>query len=96
MFVASRYYIISLTDSSDFPFVDSFVSYFMQLVDNDTVSVPSYKETMAEQPMISCSSSYPGCLRCFNHRRITERYGSRIRDVSTLILHSLSPHSVLQ
>ena len=34
--------------------------------------------------MVSHSSSYPGCLRCFNHRRITERYGSRIRDVSTL------------
>ena len=34
--------------------------------------------------MASYSSSYPGCLRCFDHRRITERYGSRIRDVSTL------------
>jgi hypothetical protein len=32
--------------------------------------------------MISCVSSYPGCLRCFNHRRSTERYGSLIRDVS--------------
>jgi hypothetical protein len=32
--------------------------------------------------MISCASSYPGCLRCFNHRRSTERYGSLIRDVS--------------
>lgn len=39
--------------------------------------------------MISCSSSYPGCLRCFNHRRITERYGSLIRDVSTFTSLSL-------
>jgi signal recognition particle subunit SRP14 len=32
--------------------------------------------------MTGRASSYPGCLRCFNHRRSMERYGSLIKDVS--------------
>ena len=51
----------------------------MQLVDNDTVSVPGRIENY---PMTGCASSYPGCLRCFNLRRSMEQYGSLIRDVS--------------
>ena len=35
---------------------------------------------------MSCASSYLGCLRCFNHRKSTDRYGSLIKDVSTLDL----------
>jgi hypothetical protein len=61
----------------------------MQLVDNDTVSIPSCTESITEQSMTGRFSSYPGCLRCFNHRRSTERYGSLTRDVS--FPTSLSP-----
>jgi len=46
--VAIEYYVILLHQFLGLRLSTSFVSYFMQLVDNDTVSVPTCQGTMAE------------------------------------------------